>query len=191
MRCSRNLFPLAACFLLPLCALGAKKDAKPKEPIKEPKKEQAKKKESGRKTGGDEELAAPKMSLPIPVGHDAKGLKIPYAEAGKLQMIFTIGIANRLDEDHVKMSDLRIETFNDNGEREMLIDLPRSVLDLNTHVVSTKERVTIKRSDFEITGQAMQFNTDTKQGKLAGNVRMLIYNLAEESGAKPEGRTDE
>jgi hypothetical protein len=180
----KNL-PLLACLCLGLSALGAKRENKPKEP----KKEETKKKDASRKNSAEGEAPSGKMSLPIPVGHDAKGLKIPYSEAGKLQMIFTIGVANRLDENHLKMTDLRVETFNDDGEREMLIDLPRSVLDLNTHVISTKERATIKRSDFEITGESMQFNTETKQGKLAGNVRMLIYNLAEESAAKPEGET--
>jgi Lipopolysaccharide-assembly, LptC-related len=185
MRSFRNIFSLLACLFLGLCALGAKRETKPKEA----KKEEAKKKEAAKKTPAEGETAMPKMSLPIPIGHDAKGLKIPYSEAGKLQMIFTIGVANRLDENHLKMTDLRVETFNDDGEREMLIDLPRSVLDLNTHVISTKERATIRRSDFEITGESMQFNTETKQGKLAGNVRMLIYNLAEESAAKPEGES--
>ena len=62
----------------------------------------------------------------------------------------------------------------------MTIDLPKSVLDLNTRVITTDTNVTIKRSDFEITGRSMEFNTDTKRGRLAGDVRMLIYDLGEE-----------
>ena len=33
--------------------------------------------------------------MPIPKGHDAKGLTIPYfGDDGKLQMTFTIGVGN-------------------------------------------------------------------------------------------------
>ena len=139
------------------------------------------------------------MMLPIPKGHDSKGLKIPYYDdAGRLQMTFTIGIANRLDDAHVKMKTLQIETFDDDGQREMLIDLPQSLLDLNTRIITTDEGVTIRRSDFEITGQTMEFNTKTKEGRLSGRVRMLLYDLEESAGAetkpviaKPEGTSDE
>jgi lipopolysaccharide export system protein LptC len=53
------------------------------------------------------------------------------------------------------------------------------VLDLNTRVLTSKTNVTIKRSDFEVTGDAMQFDTKTKNGRVEGRVRMLIYNLDE------------
>ena len=184
MRCCSSFLKVIACVMISFLALGATKDANPKAP----KKETAKKRQSAAKQEKRTETGVSKMALPIPKGHDAKGLKIPYFDevTGKLQMTFTIGVANRLDEDHVRMSALQVETFNADGEREMLIDLPTSILDLNTRVISTQERVTIKRSDFEITGQSMEFNTETKQGKLAGNVRMLIYNLDEETGNEPE-----
>ena len=184
MLSSRNLLSCLACLLLAASAAGAKKENRPKDP----KKEESKKKGSGKKPPPSDQTGPSKMSLPIPKGHDSKGLKIPYFDnVGKLQMTFTIGVANRLDEDHVRMSELVVETFDEEGKREMLIDLPSSILDLNTRVISTNERVLIKRHDFEITGKSMDFNTETKRGKLAGNVRMLIYNLEEETGAKSEG----
>ena len=169
MHYSRKLIGVLAAL-----ALGATSLAAPKKEVK-PAKENKKKAAAASKS----EKA--KMSLPIPKGHDSKGLKIPYFGAdGKLQMTFTIGVASRLDEDHVKMNDLHVETFDEAGATELTIELPTSVLDLTTRVLSTKEGgVTIKRSDFEVTGDAMDFNTITKQGRLAGRVRMLIYNLNE------------
>jgi lipopolysaccharide export system protein LptC len=94
-------------------------------------------------------------------------------------MMFTIGVASRLDDDHVRMSDLQVETFDDAGAKEMLITLPTSVLDLNTRVLTSKTSVTIKRSDFEVTGDSMEFDTKTKNGRMEGRVRMLIYNRDE------------
>jgi len=116
--------------------------------------------------------------IPVSAEHPAKGLKIPYFDnEGKLQMIFVIGVATRLDADHIDMADMQVETFDDQQQHEMYIDLPKSVLDLNTSVITTQKRVTIRREDFVLTGESMEFNTRTKQGGLGGSVRMLIYNL--------------
>lgn len=166
-------------------ALGEKKKDEPKEA----NAEAGKKREKGddKKKKGDDNGTS-KMSIPIAKGHDSKGLKIPYFDdEGKLQMSFTIGVANRVDDDHIKMNELQLETFDEAGEREMLIEMPTSILNLTTRVITTSERVTIKRSDFEITGQTMEFNTQTKQGHLGGKVRMLIYNLDNEMAAAGGG----
>jgi lipopolysaccharide assembly outer membrane protein LptD (OstA) len=49
-----------------------------------------------------------------------------------------------------------------------------SVLDLKTRILSSKERTTIQRSDFNIVGDSVQFDTNTKTGRLIGNVKMVI-----------------
>jgi hypothetical protein len=171
MHCSRKLIPLLAAVAIGGTCLGAKKDEKPAKPSGKKAQAEAKR---------ERESASSKMSLPIPKGHDSKGLKIPYyGPDRKLQMTFTIGVASRLDEDHVRMNDLQVETFDDAGEKEMVITLPTSVLDLTTRVLTSKSNVTIKRSDFEVTGDSMEFDTRTKNGRIEGRVRMLIYNLDE------------
>src|SRR5688500_18068413 len=169
MHCCRNFTALMAALIICGIALGAKKDEKPAKPPGKKAEAEAKR-----------ESTSNKMSLPIPKGHDSKGLKIPYyGPDRKLQMTFTIGVASRLDDDHVRMNDLQVETFDENGAKEMVITLPTSVLDLSTRVLSGKSSITIKRSDFEITGDAMEFDTKTKSGRVEGRVRMLIYNLDE------------
>ncbi len=115
--------------------------------------------------------------IPIPVNHDAKGVKIPsYDPAGKLQMYFNIDTAFRVDERHLKMANLKIETFDEAGKSDMLIDMPASMLDLKTRIISSVDPVTIHRADFEVVGGNMTFNTQTRQGKFEGPVRMLIFN---------------
>jgi lipopolysaccharide export system protein LptC len=84
------------------------------------------------------------------------------------------------------MTTLLIETFDEDGKPEMTINLPRSIMDLQTQIISTQSGVLIKRSDFELTGQNMEFNTDTRAGHLEGKVRMLIYNLDNETNPNPE-----
>ena len=182
MRCSLKFLGLVICAALGVTGTAAPKDEKPKNGGKEAAKKKAAEKEAKAGQLADDG----KMLLPIPKDHDSKGLKIPYfGDDGKtLQMTFAIGVARRLDDNRVKMTDLEVETFDEAGQREMLVALPSSTLDLTTRVISTKEGVTIKRSDFEITGDTMEFNTKTKHGQLAGRVRMLIFNLDAEGGAK-------
>ncbi len=133
-----------------------------------------KNKEGAQKGGG-------RMSLPLVKGHDSKGLNIPYFdEKGRRQMTFAIGVAELLDDDQVKMKEMRVETFGQNEESEMIIDLPSSTLDLNTRVLRGQEGVTVKRQDFELTGRALEFDTRTRKGDVVGEVRMLIYNQPNE-----------
>jgi hypothetical protein len=128
--------------------------------------------------------------IPVSKEHPAKGLKIPYFDNdGKLQMIFVIGVATRMDADHIDMSNMQVETFDEAGKHEMGIDLPTSVLDLNTSVISTQKHVTIRREDFILTGETMEFNTKTKQGNLGGSVKMLIYNLDNGPTTSPASET--
>ncbi len=135
------------------------------------------------------------FQVPIPVGHKAQGIKLPdYDENGLLRMNFEIGAAERISDETMEMSDLKIEMFGENGESEMMIELSRSLLDLNTRILSSTEPVTIHRNDIELTGSNMTFNTRTREGKFTGPVRMLIFNrneldtpkLQKEEGADEE-----
>lgn len=163
---------------------GSEKTAKKKPDKKgsDPKKKPVEGEPEGDKGAG-------RISVPIPPGHDARGLVIPHRDAaGKLQMRFTMEVGKRIDADHLEMTRLLIETFDEEGKEEMTVDLPQSVLDLNTRVVSTENSVLIKRSDFELTGRTMEFNTETRTGRVGGKVRMLIYNLEDETDTKAKSR---
>ena len=196
MHCSLKVLAIAA--LLGVSAQAGQKEDKPKDPSKElTAKTDATSKSKGDKAKGDKSKGesknegSSKMSIPLTKDHPSIGLKIPYfGSDGKLQMNFNIGVANRLDDNHVKMDETQVETFND-GKSDMIIDLPSSVLDLTTRVITTNQNVKIKRADFEITGHTMEFNTVTKQGTIGGNVRMLIYNIDNESAEKKETKSSE
>jgi hypothetical protein len=176
---------------LAVSAWAAKNDdsSTPKPDSKESGKKKGKKKDADQqKIAGQPATPAPKKTYDVPVekGHDSYGMSIPYFDtSGKRQMNFKIGVASRLDEDHIRMKDLNIETFNEqSGEHEMDIYMPTAVFNTATSWVTSKQHVTIKRDDFEISGEALAFNTETKQGGLGGNVTMIIYNLEEETDSK-------
>jgi len=156
------------------------------------KKEEPKKEgKAGAKTDGKKGKGASgkdtSLNLPVPPGQPQKGLKIPvYDGNGKLTMNFHIGTATWIDDENIKMQEMRIETFKDDGSRDMDMELPDSVLNNKTHNLTSKVRVNVKRDDFEITGNSMTFNLETRQGTLGGGVKMIIYNLGDETGEQPK-----
>jgi hypothetical protein len=163
-----------------------KKGKKDKDKAKE--KPQAGEKDKP-KAPEDPDAAPRPFEVPMPNGRDAKGIRLPVRNAeGKLTLRYTIGMAKKVDDTHLEMSELQVETFDENGEHEMSMDLPTSVMDLSTWVITSYKPVKIKRDDFELTGETMIFNTRTKQGGLGGNVKMVIYNLFDDADAKPDDK---
>src|SRR5476649_259059 len=71
---------------------------------------------------GDENT--PKFNVPIPINHNAKGVKLPYFDThGKLQMNFDIELATRIDNDHLQMKRAKMETYDADGKSQMTIDM--------------------------------------------------------------------
>jgi hypothetical protein len=114
-------------------------------------------------------------NIPLPIGHEAKGLVLPDFDAnGHLRGRFEAGTAHRVDQEHIGFQRLKITTYTPQSEPDLQIDMNTSVLDLKTRVLSSKERTTIQRADFNITGDSVQFDTNSKTGRLIGNVKMVI-----------------
>ena len=114
-------------------------------------------------------------NIPLPIGHEAKGLVLPDFDGdGRLRGKFEAGTAHRIDQEHVGFQHLKITTFTPESQPDLRIDMQTSVLDLKTRILSSKERTTIRRSDFNIVGDSVQFDTTSKTGRLIGNVKMVI-----------------
>src|ERR1700730_11925402 len=114
-------------------------------------------------------------NIPLPIGHEAKGLVLPDFDAnGHLRGRFEAGTANRIDEEHVGFQHLKITTYTPENQPDLQIDMHTSVLDLKTRILSSQERTTIQRSYFNIAGDSVQFDTNSKTGRLSGNVKMVI-----------------
>ena len=114
-------------------------------------------------------------NIPLPIGHEAKGLVLPDFDGdGHLRGKFEAGTAHRIDQEHVGFQHLKITTYTPQSQPDLQIDMPTSVLDLKTRILSSKERTTIRRSDFNIVGDSVQFDTNSKTGRLIGNVKMVI-----------------
>jgi hypothetical protein len=114
-------------------------------------------------------------NIPLPIGHEAKGLVLPDFDAeGHLRGKFEAGTAHRIDQEHIGFKHLKITTYTPEDQPDLKIDMHTSILDLKTRILSSQERTMIQRSDFNITGDSVQFDTNSKTGRLIGNVKMVI-----------------
>jgi lipopolysaccharide assembly outer membrane protein LptD (OstA) len=114
-------------------------------------------------------------NIPLPIGQEAKGVVIPdFDMQGSLRDRFEAGTAKRLDENHIQLRDLKMTTYTPDQKNDLHIAMSDSVLNLKTRVIASQERTTVRRSDFRIEGDSMQFDTNTRQGTLVGNVKMVI-----------------
>ncbi len=114
-------------------------------------------------------------NIPLPIGHEAKGLVLPDFDGdGHLRGKFEAGTAHRIDQEHVGFQQLKITTYTPEDQPDLRIDMSTSVLDLKTRILSSKARTTIQRADFNIAGDSVEFDTNSKTGRLIGNVKMVI-----------------
>jgi hypothetical protein len=114
-------------------------------------------------------------NIPLPIGHEAKGLVLPDFDGdGHLRGKFEAGTAHRIDEGHIGFEQLKITTYTPEDQQDLRIDMSTSVLDLKTRVLSSKARTTIQRADFNIAGDSVEFDTNSRTGRLIGNVKMVI-----------------
>ncbi len=119
------------------------------------------------------------VGVPLPVGHEVKGLVLPdYNADGQLQARFEAAVAKRVDAERVEFTGLKVTTYTPENKVDLMIDLPSSILDLNTRVVTSHERTTISRTDFKIAGDSLRFDTAARHGTLQGNVKMVITDSA-------------
>ena len=122
-------------------------------------------------------------NIPLPIGHEAKGLVLPDFDGdGRLRGKFEAGTAHRIDQEHVGFQHLKITTYTPESQPDLQIDMHTSVLDLKTRILSSQERTTIQRSDFNIAGDSVQFDTNSKTGRLSGNIKMVITDKSHLTG---------
>jgi lipopolysaccharide export system protein LptC len=126
--------------------------------------------------------------VPLPIGHEAKGLVLPdYDEEGRLQARFEAATAKRVNDESIEFTGLKMTTYVvETNTPDLLIDLPAAALNITTRVVSSDQRTTITRADFSIAGDTMRFDTVAREGRLMGNVKMVINDSAELSKALGE-----
>ena len=134
-----------------------------------------------------------RIELPVPLGHDVKGLRLPIRnDQGKVEMLFDMESARRLDEQNIEMHTVTIQTYNQQTLKpDAKIELESSTMNLDTEVITTKKPVRISRDDFVLTAESGEFNSKSRQGAVFGNIHLVIYNRNEfQTKSRSEGQQE-
>lgn len=117
------------------------------------------------------------LNIPLIEGSPGLLLRIPELDAsGRLRSLFVIGEVSKVDDRTVEIRDSFFETYKDDLSKDFSISLPKATLDLYSRVLLAKVPVTIWRTEFELRGATMEFDTSTREGGLGGPIEMIIYN---------------
>jgi hypothetical protein len=118
------------------------------------------------------------VDIPVPEGEPVTGIKIPYygEDGTTLQMVIEADVARRIDANTVEMTEMRIDANSDDG-RKLFVQMPQSLFDIESRMLTGSNGVLIRREDFEITGKQGEFDIRKRFGKILGNVKMVVYSL--------------
>src|SRR6266566_9317722 len=95
-------------------------------------------------------------NIPLPIGHEAKGLVLPdFDGEGHLRGKFEAGTARRIDQEHVGFQHLKIMTYTPESQPDLQIDMLTSAIALTIRLLSSQERTTVPRADFNIVGDSL------------------------------------
>jgi hypothetical protein len=154
------------------------------------KKKEAKKTAPG-KTAAAEPTPKPAGTnvgdLPIPSGAPQKEVRFPiFSPDGKKKLYYRIGVATRMpDGENIVMSEMELQTYDENGKEESIVKLPDAILHTPTNVITAKAKILIRDERYEITANSLSYNMDakTEDGKsadrvatLGGGVKMTIFD---------------
>src|SRR4051795_803717 len=125
--------------------------------------------------GGEQSLT----NIPLPIGHDAKGLVLPDFDLnGRLRGKFVAGSARRIDQDHITFQDLKITTYTETNQVDIEIQMQTSTFDLTTRILSSQDQTTVHRADFNVVGDTATFDTNARTSRIVGNVKMVITDTS-------------
>jgi len=130
----------------------------------------AKAKEEKKQNESDQDI-----DIPVPDGVPVKGIKVPsYSADGKLLMMLDAELARKLDADRIEFENLKIDAYSDD-DKKIYVELPRSIFNLTTRILTSESSVLIRREDFELVGDGGEFYTRNRFAKVLGNVKMTIF----------------
>lgn len=128
-----------------------------------------------------EEGISAEVEIPVSIGQVLKGMRFPHYDKNKpdkLSLRFNADSAERTSETQFNFKGLRIELFEDSPDKASLeVILNDAVFDRETNRLKSVDRAKIKGEQFEIIGRQLEFDTKTRNSRLAGPVFMTITQM--------------
>jgi hypothetical protein len=120
----------------------------------------------------------------LPLGQINKDAAMPSFRDGKLSSFVHADTMVRVDDDNLDMTKVNIILYGVTQADDLRVQLISGFYNMTSQVLESHERSRISRSDFQLEGDRMVFDTRSQQGKMIGNVHMIIFD-AESMRKKP------
>ena len=123
----------------------------------------------------------------VPPGAVNQGAIIPSFDAvGRRTSLITADMLRRVDDERIYAEKLVVQMFNADPKNDVRIDLKTAFYQMaGGGVLRSTERSRVSRADFEIEGDSLIFDTAKNQGRMTGNIHMVIFYSGALSGEVP------
>ena len=122
----------------------------------------------------------------LPVGEKNLDVKIPSFKDGVPSSTVRAGSMVRMDDDNMQMEKMDIRLYGESHDKDVRIQLATAIYNMPSQILASNTRSRVSRDDFDLQGDSMVFDTRTQQGKMVGNVRMVIYD-SDSFAQQPKG----
>ncbi|CAN5232475.1 hypothetical protein BH23VER1_BH23VER1_18220 [soil metagenome] len=112
----------------------------------------------------------------VPLGKTHEEIIYPTFAGGKLNSVMTAKTATRNNDEFLDLTDMTIELY-ENGVSSFNIILQTAAYFLETKTLASDQHTVIKGKAFTISGDSMVFDTESGQGQLEGNIKMVIDDI--------------
>ena len=152
--------------------------------------------EPGKKEGGKKPKEA-KSALEdikdfLPLNLPQSGLTIPnLTEEGNLRSVIRAGTVTRIDDTNLLLGNLVISMYSESREIEFTMTTSAARFNVKTKVLESDVHTRVIHPDFVMEGDSMVFNTETRQGKMEGNVHMDVLRESPDLGVGDSGGEEE
>lgn len=123
----------------------------------------------------------------VPPGAVNKGAFIPsFDSTGRRTSLITADMLRRVDDQRIYAENLVVQMFNPDPKNDVRIDLKTAFYQMagsgRGGILRSTERSHVRRADFDIEGDSLIFDTAKNQGRMTGNIHMVIFDSSALSG---------
>jgi hypothetical protein len=117
----------------------------------------------------------PSMAALFPIGRVFEGVRIPSYSGDSLGSVIHSQYMKRSDDEHLEMEMLEIVIYNA-GKADTRILTDRAIFDTVAKTLRSTTPAKIVQDQFEMRGDRLIFDSNSRTGHLSGNVKTLIFN---------------
>ena len=121
----------------------------------------------------------------VPPGAVNKGAVIPsFDSTGRRTSLITADMLRRVDDERIYAENLVVQMFNADPKNDVRIDLRTAFYQMagSGGILRSTERSHVRRADFDLEGDSLIFDTAKNQGRMTGNIHMVIFDSSALSG---------